>query len=961
MTRCNPGRSFDTVFMLLLFLLSDFKLMAQDIGRYEVSYRNFNVVTSDIPSNVVYKIITDGYGYVWMATERGLVRYDGHSFRKYNGPGPDNEFIQVYKPDDHQLWLFGYSGNSLLFNLKTHTFSKVLEEPNTGIFKSPVILAYQKKDSLSLYRINSAFSQTEISNPKHQQLRNKTTFVKDLLAAWGITNNGDDLSSDTLSVLFKDKPYAIQIAGDILILGNKIFKRNPNSRATMIYNGNRYEIRSNISSYTRIGNDIYLGFIEAQELVRIKNFFSQNAYDKPVLSKVLTKVPVTSLASDYQGNLWVGTLGSGAYIFTPADLATTHFLETPPIDNEKMNYISGIGYVENGVLALGHVRDRVSILFGEKVVNVQMSNRQSLNEIRSVYNVKDNWFFFGNQNSYIAKGDRIPGKTSPLPISSHTPFKDGVLFNGQYYFTTKTGAFFIDGNGNIIEDKKYKGANILSIAPVNGYTCFYGTNDGLYRNDIRQTYFSGSRINKIRLLKNRLLICTQQGAYVSILNHDLELEKPSRIFEQNSYDVKADEKYCYLKTDEGLMIFDLHTWKRLNVINAKTYLFSINDFMIGSDKVILATDRGVYYFPKEYIQDTRNKIIPRVYLTTSLTGFNPSGGISTIDYSKKLSVTFLADVLDFANEAKNISYKINFEGEDISNWQVVNDRSVTLNNLEPGKYVVTIKTKGEYSGLENRSSYTLIVRPLWYQQFWIHLLLGVVLILLLTVMLLKWYRFQLEKARKKMNDQLRVSELESKNLFAQLKPHFIFNVLTPLQSYFINGDDIGGLEYIDNYAKLIRGFLQESRESYITITKEMDFLCHYLFVQQRRFNNNFLYSFNIDQNVNAPQLYIPTLILQPIIENAIEHGINGQGQTDGQIIINIAIKENSLLISVTDNGRGITPEGIFLKPNHALEIIRERLELIRIKYTIGMLNIVSNAPERGITVVIALPILNTQP
>ncbi|WEK70424.1 MAG: histidine kinase [Candidatus Chryseobacterium colombiense] len=945
--------------MMLLLILSYSKLGAQDIGRYEVSYRNFNRVNSDIPSNIIYKIVTDSYGYVWMATEKGLVRYDGNSFRKYNAPGTDNEFIQVYKPNDDQLWLFGYSGNSRLFNLKTHTFSNVLEQPDAAIFKSPVILAYQKKDSLSLYRINSTFSQTALSNPGRQQIRSKTAFIKDLLAAWNITNNGNNVSADTLSVLFRNKPYAIQIAGNILILGNKIFKRNPNAAATMIYNGDRDNIKNNISSYTRIGNDIYLAFVEAQELIRIKPFFSKNQRDIPVLSKILTKIAVTSLASDYQGNLWAGTLGNGIFVFTQTDLATVHFLETPPIANEKMNYISGVSNLGSDVLALGHIRDRVSLLFGEKVVNVQMSDAQSLNEIRAVYKVKNNWFFFGNQNSYTAKGNTIPGKISSLPVSSHTPFKDGVLFNGQYYFTTKTATFFIDGNGNIITDKKYTGANILSIAPVNEHICFYGTNDGLYRNNIRQVYFSGNRINKIRLLQNKLIICTQQGAYVSLLNHNSEMGKPFRIFEQNSYDIKADEKYCYLKTDEGVMIFDLHTWKRLNVIDTKTYLFSINDFMISSDKVILATDRGIYYFPKEYIQDPRNKVIPKIYLTASLTGFNPSGGISTIDYSKKLSVTLLADVLDFANEAKNISYKINFNDDDISNWQPLNNRTITLNNLEPGKYVVTVKTKGKYSGLENSSSYTLIIRPLWYQQFWVHLLLGIVLLLLLTVILLKWYRIQLKKARKKMNDQLRVSELESKNLFAQLKPHFIFNVLTPLQSYFINGDDIGGLEYIDNYAKLMRGFLQESRESYITITKEIDFLRHYLFIQQRRFNNNFLYSFIIDPNVNASQLYIPTLILQPIVENAIEHGVNGQ--TDGQIIINIKIKEKSLLISVTDNGKGIMPESVFLKPDHALEIIRERLELIRIKHTIGMLEIIPNASTPGTTVVIVLPILNTQP
>ena len=212
-----------------------------------------------------------------------------------------------------------------------------------------------------------------------------------------------------------------------------------------------------------------------------------------------------------------------------------------------------------------------------------------------------------------------------------------------------------------------------------------------------------------------------------------------------------------------------------------------------------------------------------------------------------------------------------------------------------------------------------------------------------------------------MNDQLRMNELESKNLFAQLKPHFIFNVLTPLQSYFINGDDIGGLEYIDNYAKLMRGFLQESRESYISIAKEVDFLKHYLFVQQRRFNNSFTYSFEIDPFLNCSKYVIPTLLFQPIVENAIEHGLNKNGKTDGAVLVKIDLDGNKIKVSVMDNGIGLKPGETFLKSNHAIEIIKERLELIRIKHKTGMFNIRSNGTAPGTTVILELPLLTTQP
>lgn len=948
---CNPARI--TLIVLLSGMLVS-KAFAQKIGYSQPLYRNFTNINSDLPSNIVYKMVTDGYGYIWMATERGLVRYDGNAFRKYTAPQTDNEFIQVYKPGDTDLWLFGYAGNSRLFSLKTHTFTAVPDEPDTALFKSPVILAWQKKDTLSLYRINSTFSQIVLSGPKRQLLMGKASFINSLLSNWKISNHANGISTDTLSVLFDHRPYAIQIIGDALILGNKIFQQKEDAPATMIFDGDREKITGNISSFIRIGDDLYLGFVETQELLLIQNFFSRDNNVPRLYSKILTQVPVTSLVCDYQGNLWVGTLGKGIYLFTPTGLATRHL-------QEVSGYISGISKVDNGATVLGLNQDRVSILTKEKAVGIRLSNQLSINEIRAIYKVADNWFFFGNQNSYMGKGMQVPGKIAPLAISSHTPTKDGVVFGNKYYFTTKSACFIIDSNGRINTDNRYKGINTLSIAPLNEHICFYGTNDGIYRNNVKERLFSSDRINKLRVIGNNLVVCTQEGAFVVPLNEKGELANSTRILEQNCYDIKADDRYCYVKTGAGLVIFNIKDWKLINEIDAAKYSFSINDFWVENDTLALATNTGVYYMPKRFVCDFKSAIIPKVYLSCSLTGFDPSKTISNAMYSKTLAIMLSVDVLDYTNETKHISYQINYNGDAISNWQTINDRTITLNNLKPGKYIVTIKTKGDYSGLENSTSHTIVIRPLWYQMVWVNILFGCVIVIA-TGFFIRWmYKVQLRKARKKMNDQLRMNELENKNLFAQLKPHFIFNVLTPLQSYFINGDDIGGLNYLDNYAKLMRGFLQESRESYITIDKEIEFLKHYLFVQQQRFSDEFTWSFEMDNRLSISQTYIPTLILQPIVENAIEHGVKNESNGRICIRIDLGLDGKKVLVSVMDNGKGFKNGEPFLQPDHALEIIKERLELIRLKHQAGMLHIIPNSNEPGITVTIELPLLTTQP
>ena len=548
-----------------------------------------------------------------------------------------------------------------------------------------------------------------------------------------------------------------------------------------------------------------------------------------------------------------------------------------------------------------------------------------------------------------------------LGISSHTPFKDGTTYLDKYYFTTKSACFIINNNGSIQADKRYRGINTLSVAPLNESVCFYGTTDGIYRNDIKETLFSSARINRLRVIGNSLVVCTQDGTFVVQLNDNGKPENCNKILDQSSYDIKRDDKYCYVKTGSGLVIFDLRDWKPVNEIYAGKYSFSINDFLMEKDTLELATNNGVYYIPKEYACKPQNIGASRLYLSCSLSGFDPSKKMSETYYSKKLAVVLSAQLLDYADQIRSFAYQISYNNDIVSNWQAVNDRTITLNNLKPGTYQITIRAEEKYAGSQNNATYTIVIHPLWYQQLWVILLFILLAASVIGLIAYKWYKIQLQQARKKMNDQLRMTELENKNLFAQLKPHFIFNVLTPLQSYFINGDDIGGLNYLNNYAKLMRGFLQESRESYITIEKEIDFLKHYLYVQQQRFSNSFVYSFEIDAQLSVAQLYIPTLILQPIVENAIEHGVKNNSELNGSIRIIIESVNNKLLVHIIDNGKGLEINEPALKPDHALEIIRERLELIRRRYGAGMLHITPNRSMSGTTIAVELPLLNTQP
>jgi sensor histidine kinase YesM len=199
-------------------------------------------------------------------------------------------------------------------------------------------------------------------------------------------------------------------------------------------------------------------------------------------------------------------------------------------------------------------------------------------------------------------------------------------------------------------------------------------------------------------------------------------------------------------------------------------------------------------------------------------------------------------------------------------------------------------------------------------------------------------------------------DLSTKHILAQLKPHFIFNALTPIQYYLYKGDSKGGLNYLQNLAQLLRQLLDNIREKHITIEKEISFLENYFIVQKQRFNTCFDYKITISDDCSTSELMIPTMMIQPIVENAIEYGIDKE-KDDGMIYISFSTSEHTINIHISDNGSGL-PDNFQLKPNHALTIINEHIKLIKKKTGIGLF--VFGNKDNGAYFHIELPIIKAQ-
>ena len=183
-----------------------------------------------------------------------------------------------------------------------------------------------------------------------------------------------------------------------------------------------------------------------------------------------------------------------------------------------------------------------------------------------------------------------------------------------------------------------------------------------------------------------------------------------------------------------------------------------------------------------------------------------------------------------------------------------------------------------------------------------------------------------------LKNKKEILEAEQRLNRARMNPHFLFNSLTALQKIALDNNSGQTLAAnLSKFSNIMRATLESTYKEYITIEEEIDFLCKYFDVQKNRFSTAFFYEIEAAENVEINELLIPPMLIQPFIENSIEHGFNNIDYA-AKIIVEFIIINNELLISIADNGVGLT--NIKKDETHisrANQIIKERLYLLNLK------------------------------
>ena len=240
------------------------------------------------------------------------------------------------------------------------------------------------------------------------------------------------------------------------------------------------------------------------------------------------------------------------------------------------------------------------------------------------------------------------------------------------------------------------------------------------------------------------------------------------------------------------------------------------------------------------------------------------------------------------------------------------------------------------------------------QWYWI----GFIGLSLIALFAFLYYNNRQKLIKKNIILEKDILEFHQKALYLQMNPHFIFNCLGSISGFILQNENDTSLEYLNHFARLMRLTLENSKEKYISIEKEIESITQYFELEQLRHEAVFSYSIKKMKSVEEG-IKMPPMLLQPLIENAIIHGVIPQN--NGLIEVCFSIENNQLEISITDDGVGYYTSkakkqgSVLSHKSMALDIVKQRIETLNGQFFIE--EIKEHDVVKGTQILILLPIL----
>jgi streptogramin lyase len=351
-------------------------------------------------------------------------------------------------------------------------------------------------------------------------------------------------------------------------------------------------------------------------------------------------------------------------------------------------------------------------------------------------------------------------------------------------------------------------------------------------------------------------------------------------------------------------------------------LIKIQEIACGKDGMVyVAAAEGLYRFNGNTLQPDKaaGKLLINKFEVMGKP--YPFASVGNLPHSKNdIQVSF--SYIDLYS-GQQMAFEYRFEKD--NQWKNLGQRNtISFSRLSPGAYTLVIRERHETNPKQWQKLSWIIDKP-----FWLTNSFKAAGIIILGLIVYFFTQRRISAIREKAALQQKMAATEMAALQAQMNPHFIFNSINCIDAMVQEGDKYNATTYLNKFAKLLRNVLEGSRNTTVSLSNDIETLQLYIELECMRMDENFDWEIDLPDAVAAADIRVPSLIIQPYVENAILHGLRHLTGKKGELKVKIGLNNDVLSYLITDNGVGRAFSKSIQKTQHTsfgLEITRERIE-----------------------------------
>lgn len=951
--------------LFIAFVLLSPSAWAQKEHEFRPNFKNFTV-DHGLPSNQIYEIMEDHMGFIWIATDRGIVRYDGYDFQVFtvNDGLTTNVVFHLVEDENHVIWAMGYDKKILKIYNENYTAQPKIEE-----FEHNDLVVEMIQASCRTLSIHPYADGIEVCTSGGLQLY--SIVFQNSGEIHTKSENGIHIIHDSLGIR----------------IGEELENRKPHSSSTKIHiDGNSFQthLDMNALGVSRIiHNDQIPYFSIRNELMSYR--------DGEICELSKFKNEIIELEATNNNKVMVGLYKGGLYEYDIQTNSVSELLQgcyVSAIFSDKSGYI-WVGTLYNGLYRLESNSGKIGFK-GIPICRVAGNSRDII-----LVDDKSNLYYL--EKSGIRELD-----LGEVYVMDHHFEKEENLISITYQsFLNKSNFYTVLKIDSIGNKERFRAPGAYHVR--NSQSFYLGSYESIYKltknkfeelNSVRDSRseiveflkqtrlgFDNVRINSLSLYQNALFLGTNNGVYKEYSDSLIEFmpdqdffRKPIRtilnsdstlyfVSKNHGIGVFKDSELTVLKKEDGLISnsfnggfnYDNNTvvWSNqgFSIIDNDYSIqnFSVNsglisnfihDVYVRNDTAWVGTDKGVNMIPlkrEEMEYDTP------VFLTSVKSEETDFSGLSNFTIpprSDYLNLEYLG--LSYSHN-RDLKYRYQLTNHH-SDWVYTDSRQANISGIAAGEhdFLISIENHGKWT--DPLKLFSVIKKDHFFKRTWFIVLAS--WFLLAGIFLI--YKIRMNRQKREYDLSMQIVDLERKALQAQMNPHFIFNSLSSLQSLIIDNRKEEAQNYLSSFSKLARLILNHSSLKFVPLKDEIQLLEHYVLLENMRFENVFIYE--IRNNV-LKDIMIPPMVLQPLLENAILHGLTPL-ENGGRLKVSFELIDDYIVkCIVEDNGVGFEVDKIKSHVPKGITSVEDRLKLISKK---AKIKIEPNAPC-GALVTVLLP------